>query len=289
MPTLSIHLQRLTSTLGLSTILVLSASAQADIYENYDPCKDYATKAVYQFRSQQMLGCGFTDTRWNENGAGQHHWCRTVRPKEIENETQARADLLLKCMNPQSSINQNDLSVSTESLTEEMHGAARRGANERLQQLIAAGANLAGQTSTLIDNALVSYNLKTLSFLQSLGIRLDAGQLNPLEVYISYGSNAQANAPDLKMLQWLLKQDLNPNQPSHGAYGTTPLAKAIDNQNLQALQLLLTAGANPNLDIRGQACKTNMPLDLAIDKGDEKIIAALRQASAKTQAQCSGN
>lgn len=289
MPTLSIHLQRLTSTLGLSTILVLSASAQADIYENYDPCKDYATKAVYQFRSQQMLGCGFTDTRWNEDGAGQHHWCRTVRPKETENETQVRASLLMKCINPQGSINQNDLSVSTESLTEEMHGAARRGANERLQQLIAAGANLAGQTSTLIDNALVSYNLKTLSFLQSLGIRLDAGQLNPLEVYISYGSNAQANAPDLKMLQWLLKQDLNPNQPSHGAYGTTPLAKAIDNQNLQALQLLLTAGANPNLDIRGQACKTNMPLDLAIDKGDEKIIAALRQAGAKTQAQCSGN
>ena len=55
------------------------------------------------------------------------------------------------------------------------------------------------------------------------------------------------------------------------------------------MKLLLSAGANPNLDIRGQACKTNMPLDLAIDKGDEKIIAALRQASAKTQAQCSGN
>ncbi|MFI0398571.1 MAG: ankyrin repeat domain-containing protein [Thiolinea sp.] len=289
MPTLSIHLQRLTSTLGLSTILVLSASAQADIYENYDPCKDYATKAVYQFRSQQMLGCGFTDTRWNENGAGQHHWCRTVRPKETENETQVRANLLMKCINPQGSINQNDLTVDTEHLTQEMLAAAGRGATERLQQLIAAGADLKGQQKAVMDNALSSREMKTLNFLQHSGISLDAGKFNPLEHYISYGSDAKAHAADLKILQWLLTHGVDPNKPGQGEGSSTPLAIAIDQNNLPAMKLLLSAGANPNLDIRGQACKTNMPLDLAIDKGDEKIIAALRQASAKTQAQCSGN
>ena len=277
------------ATLVVSSFLILSSYAQADIYENYDPCKDYATKAVYQFRSQQMLNCGFADARWNENGAGQHHWCRTVRPKETENETKARASLLMKCMNPQGSFNQNDLAVSTENLTQEMLAAAGRGATERLQQLIAAGADLTGQQKTVMDNALSSRELKTLSFLQRSGLPLDIGKFNPLENYISYGSDAKLHANDLKMLAWLVKNGVNPNAVSRVRDGVTPLTVAIEHNNLPALNLLLSAGANPNLDVRGQACKTNMPLDLAIDKGDEKIIAALRQAGAKSQAQCSAN
>lgn len=277
------------ATLVVSSFLILSSYAQADIYENYDPCKDYAAKAVYQFRSQQILNCGFADARWNENGAGQHHWCRTVRPKETENETKARANLLMKCMNPQGNFNQNDLTVSTKSLTQEMLAAAGRGATERLQQLIAAGADLKGQQSTVMEQALNSRETKTLSFLQRLGIPLDLGKYNPLENYISYGSDAKQQADDLKMLTWLLKNGVSPNATSQVRDGVTPLTVAIERSNLPVIHLLLRAGANPNLDVRGQACKTNMPLDLAIDKGDEKIIAALRQAGAKSQAQCSAS
>lgn len=277
---------------SLASLLVVLASASttthAALYEAYDPCKDYAAKGVYQFHSQQLLNCGFADARWNADGAGQHNWCRTVRPKATENETQARAQLLMKCMNPQGSINQNDLTVDGEHLTQEMLFAAGRGATERLQQLIAAGANLAGQQKTIMDYALGSRNLKTLSFLQQAGIPLDIGNSNPLETYIGYGSDAKANASDLKMLEWLLKTGVNPNKVSQVTDGGTPLAVAIKQENLPAIKLLLSAGANPNLDIRGQTCKTNMPLDLAIDKGDEKIIATLRQVGAKTQAQCSG-
>ncbi|HMT93792.1 ankyrin repeat domain-containing protein [uncultured Thiothrix sp.] len=282
------HLNRLSHTLILSSLLVLSSSISAGVYENYDPCQDYAAKAVYQFRSQQMLNCGFADSRWNEEGAGQHHWCRTVRPKATENETKARAELLLKCMNPHSSINQNDIAVDTEHLTQEMLAAAGRGATERLQQLIAAGADLKGRQKAVMDNALSSRELKTLSFLQHAGIALDVGNFNPLETYIGYGSDPKLNASDLKMLGWLLKNGVNPNSVSQVSDGGIPLAVAIEHDNLPALKLLLSAGANPNLDIRGKACQTNMPLDLAIDKGDEKIIAALREAGAKTQAQCSG-
>lgn len=284
----SVRLKRLACSLSLSTIVALSTGVQADVYESYDSCKDYSAKAVYQFRSQQMLNCGFADARWNENGAGQHHWCRTVRPKETENETKTRADLLLKCMNLHSSINQNDLTVNTEHLTQEMLAAAGRGATERLQQLIAAGADLKGQQKAVMDNALGSHEIKTLNFLQRSGIALDIGNFNPLENYIGYSSDAKLNAADLKMLEWLLKNKVNPNAVSRVPDGGTPLAMAIHHGNLPALRLLLRAGANPNLDIRGQACKNNMPLDLAIDKGDEKIMAALRQAGAKTQAQCSG-
>lgn len=282
------HLNRIANTLLCSSLIIWSSTSTAEVYENYDPCKDYAAKAVYQFRSQQMLNCGFADARWNEDGAGQHNWCRTVRPKETENETKARAQLLLKCMNPHSSINQNDLTVDSDHLTQEMLVAAGRGATERLQQLIAAGANLAGQQETIMDYALSSRELKTLSFLQHAGIPLDIGRSNPLENYIGYGSDPKANASDLKMLEWLLKNGVDPNAVSQVTDGGTPLAVAVRHQNLPAIKLLLSAGANPNLDIRGQACKTNMPLDLAIDRGDEKIITTLRQVGAKTQAQCSG-
>lgn len=273
----------------ISGFFVLNSHAQAGIYESHDPCKDYATKAVYQFRSQQLLNCGFADARWNQDGAGQHHWCRTVRPKETENETKARAQLLLKCINPHSSINQNDLMVDTEHLTQEMLDAAGRGATERLQQLIAAGADLTGKQQAVMDQALSSREMTTLNFLQQAGIALDVGKFNPLETYIGYGSDPKLNASDLKMLGWLLKNGVNPNAVSQVRDGGIPLAVAIEHDNLPALKLLLSAGANPNLDIRGKACQTNMPLDLAIDKGNEKIIAALREAGAKTQAQCSGS
>lgn len=273
----------------LSSLFALTGYAQANVYESYDPCQDYAAKAVYQFRSQQLMNCGFADTRWNENGAGQHHWCRTVRPKETENETKARANALMKCMNPQSSFNQNDLGVDTEHLTQEMLAAAGRGATERLQQLIAAGADFKGQQKAVMEQALNSREIKTLNFLKQAGLALDIVNFNPLENYISYGSDAKLNADDLKMLAWLLKNGVNPNTASRVNDGGTPLAVAIEHNNLPAVNLLLSAGANPNLDIRGQACKTNMPLDWAIDKGNEQIITTLRKAGAKTQAQCSVN
>ena len=264
--------------------LVFSAPLQAEIYDRADVCHDYAAKSVAQFHAQQMLNCGFADVRWNEDGAGQQQWCRTVSPQISEKETQARAQLLMHCINPQSSINLSDLTVSAEQLTQNMQDAARRGAYERLQQLIAVGANLTSQQSELMNNALVSYQLKTLNFLYGLGIPLQVGKLNPLDIYISYGSDAKVNAPDLQLLQWLINHGVDPNQISSVH---TPLTTAIENQNLPALALLLEAGASPNLDIYGKNCTTNMPLDFAIDKGNEAIIMALRKAGAKTQAQCS--
>ncbi|MFZ1386601.1 MAG: ankyrin repeat domain-containing protein [Thiolinea sp.] len=282
------HLNHIANTLLCSSLLILSSSVTAEVYENYDPCADYAAKAVYQFRSQQMLNCGLADARWNEDGEGQQNWCRTVSPKETENETKARAQLLMKCMNPHSSINQNDLAVDSARLTPEMLAAAGRGATERVQQLIAAGANFTETQKSLMHYALSSRDIKTLSFLQQAGIAVDIGQSNLLENYIGHGSDPKINASDLKMLDWLLKNGVDPNAVSQATDGDTPLAVAIRHQNLPALKLLLSAGANPNLDIRGQACKTNMPLDLAIDRGDETIMAALRQIGAKTQAQCNG-
>ncbi|WP_020396802.1 ankyrin repeat domain-containing protein [Thiolinea disciformis] len=265
--------------------LIASTVSLADTYElERDTCGEYSAKAVYQFHSQALANCGFSDARWNADGAGQHHWCRTVRPIEAERETAARAELLMKCLNPQGSINKNDLQVPISTLNSELVNAAGRGATERMQQVIAAGADLAKYQDSLMQSALSSQNTKTISFLMQIGLSLTKQNQSPLENFITYGKETKEN---LKTLKWLLSQGVNPNMIGQSSY--TPLYHAITRENPEVVTLLLQSGANPNIDIRGKNCTTNMPMDSAVDTGKENIIALLRRAGAKPQAQCNRN
>lgn len=270
-------------TLAIS-LLFAATSSQAQIHiTETDGCGSYAAKAVYQFRSQQAAGCGYSGLRWNEDGAGQHNWCRTVRPIEAENETKARATEILKCINPSASYNPNDFGIGVDTLNSELSLAASRGATERMQQLIAAGADFTSLSMDLMSNAIDSKKYKTIAFLQRMGVPLSTSGNNPLLNFISSSYN---NDNNIEMLKWLLKNGINPNDI--GGNGYTPLREAIQYDNEEVVALLLKKGANPNLDIQGGNCTTIMPLDLAVDSGNEEIIKKLRRAGAKTQAQCGG-
>ena len=64
------HIQPSQITLTLSLLFAATTSqAQIHITES-DGCGNYSAKAVYQFRSQQAAGCGYSGLRWNEDGAG---------------------------------------------------------------------------------------------------------------------------------------------------------------------------------------------------------------------------
>ncbi len=281
--------QKHKSTLSLTTLLtsglLLTAftHSQADIYvpPTRDACGTYAAKAVYQFRSQRLARCNFSGARWSEDGAGQHRWCRTVRPAVTENETKARATQLMRCLNPHSTINVNDLHLSTPVLDREMERAAGRGALERMQQLIAAGANFADHKDDLMGNAIVSGSSRMVAFLKRYGIPLSQPGKNKLNTLMW-----KSDPKGLQTVENLLKQGLNPNYTD--AMGNLPLADAITYGNEKMVALLLRYRANPNLDIKGGQCKTIMPLDLAIDKGHERIVNLLRRAGARSQAQCGG-
>ena len=263
-------------------LLLATAAPHADIYITPDACGNYAAKAVFQHRSQQAAHCGFADARWSEDGAGQHTWCRTVRPRETDNETQARATLLMKCLNPQGDINPNDLSLPHATLTSEMESAAYRGATERVQQLIAAGADFSRNQATLMEAAIRSGKTGMVGFFQRMGIALSTPGHSPLATYIEYG---EPTASSTKMLQWLLSNGADANHT--GSDGHTPLQTAIYHQNPKVVALLLRHRANPNLDVNGKNCTTAMHLDSAVDMGNEEVIKLLRNAGAKTQAQCS--
>ena len=274
----TLNLSKLTLACSL---LFASTVSQSEIHiTERDGCGNYSAKAVYQFRSQQAAGCGFADLRWNEDGAGQHNWCRTVRPIEAENETKARAKQLIQCLNPSASYNPNDFGISVSTLDSELQSAARRGATERMQQLIAAGADFTTLSSSLMSSALSSKKYKTISFLRKMGTPLSSEGGNPLSSFLYNGDE------NYKMLKWLLKNGVNPNHTDSS--GDTPLRDAISNGNEKAVSLLLKSGANPNIDISGGNCLTIMPLDFAVDIGDEKIISLLKKAGARTQAQCGG-
>ncbi|MGB1311571.1 MAG: ankyrin repeat domain-containing protein [Leucothrix sp.] len=262
--------------------LIAASGANAAIFEKeQSACGTYSAKAVYQFRTQKAARCGLSGGRWNENGAGQHNWCRTVRPAITEGETKARGMALMKCLNPRGSININDLHLEIGTLNNQLSNAARRGAVERMQQLIAAGANFDSKKESLMSIAVSSSKMKVIAFLRRFAVPISGPRQNPLAHLIGY-SEDQAS---LRYWEWLIKNGVNVNHT--GLYGNTPLYAAISSQNLKAVHLLLRYRVNVNLDINGGRCKTIMPLDLAIDKGNERIIHALRKAGARSQAQCS--
>ena len=272
--------QTILANLAISAVLV-SASAQAAIFEKeQSACGTYAAKAVYQFRSQKVARCNFSGGRWSQDGAGQHNWCRTVRPAITEGETKARGVALMKCLNPRGAININDLHLGVSTLNNQLSNAAGRGAVERMQQLIAVGADFESEKESLMSLAISSSQMKAVAFLRRYGVPVSGPGKSPLVNLIDY-SEDQAT---LRYWEWLIKNGVNVNHTN--GYGNTPLHRAVLYQNLKAVNLLIRYRANVNLDIKGGNCKTIMPLDLAIDEGNEKIIHALRKAGARSQSQC---
>ncbi|WP_020560152.1 ankyrin repeat domain-containing protein [Thiofilum flexile] len=269
----------------VGTLLMQVASAEIYLPPSRDACGNYAAKAVYQFRSQKLARCGLKGARWSNDGAGQHQWCRTVRPQITENETKARATELMRCLNRQSSIQVNDLPLNADVLNNELESAASRGALERMQQLIAAGAEVESRQGRLMISAVISYNTSVVLFLKRFGIPLAEAGSNPLSSLLSYGGS-NANAPSYRMMEFLLQQGINPNLPNGDGY--VPLKTAIEYGDQKGVTLLLRYRANPNLDVNGTKCKTVMPLDAAIDRGNQQIIQQLRKAGARSQAQCGG-
>jgi hypothetical protein len=60
-------------------------------------CDEYAKRAVAQHAQNQLLGCGYEDTRWNANLSFHSQWCRSSAAGEPEQETINRDAILRRC------------------------------------------------------------------------------------------------------------------------------------------------------------------------------------------------
>lgn len=68
--------------------------------EKGDQCKQYATTATRQYKKALAAECGFGSEmgRWSDDFDGHYTWCMNVDPQSRANETNARANSLIRCI-----------------------------------------------------------------------------------------------------------------------------------------------------------------------------------------------
>lgn len=271
---------------ALGLVLCLPVVQAAGIYdENPTFCEAYATKAVSQYQTAQAARCPSTGSRWNNDVAGQQKWCETVSEVVARAETEARAEALLQCFGG-GMVNAADLVLTPNALGGEMIRVVREAGLPRVQQVLAAGADLdyegmQGNDGKILFVAMGVGKLPIVAFFIGLGLNPNGtfnGGFSPigmvsrnhalLEYVLGHGGDAD-NTGELYDFQEL------------------PLFGAISSNDLKAVQILIKHGARVQVDEMMDECSASTLLDYAVGQGNPAIVAALRQAGAKTHAECS--
>ena len=156
-----------------------------------------------------------------------------------------------------------------------LHAAAQKKGSECIQILLSAKAkpSLTDKTGeTPLHRAVERGNLEAVHALLSAGAMpdvLDKNGNSPLIVAAMAGENRTT------VLKALLKAKANPNV-SGGYHNASPLHYAARSHNLEAVQLLLAANANPDaVDKEGKSA-----LDVA---SGQAVVSALEKAGAKSR------
>ena len=68
-------------------------------------CREYASRALAQNRTNLKLGCGFTGPRWHSNYNIHYQWCMRVSPQLRISEMRARVRQLEQCSKGRPDIN----------------------------------------------------------------------------------------------------------------------------------------------------------------------------------------
>lgn len=259
----------------------------------YDPaltfCASYSTKAVSQFHTAKAAHCNVAGLRWSDDFEGQKKWCESMRMGVAQAENLARAEILLDCFH--SSVKRpeaGDLEMIPDALGNAMIMAVNQGSLERVQQLLAAGTDLAyegmqGNDGHILFVAISAGYEPIIRFFIDLGMDPNGtsnGGHSPIAVSI--------DNPDL--LRYLLEHggDAN-NAGERYEFHELPLVAAINQGNLDAARLLISHGARVQVDEMMDKCSTSTLLDYAISEKQQDIARALRKAGAKTYAECSGH
>ena len=271
--------------IGFLMSLGLVGSVQA--LSIYDPelsrCDSYAVKAGSQFVTAQILKCSVQGLRWNNDIKGQSQWCAGVRPEITVSETKARANELLTCMKAPVAANEADLKLEPYQLGEATIRAIQADQLGRVQQLIAAGADVRfeggwGNDGRMLYVAISNAADKTTRFLInwkhfSPNASSNAGP-SPL------GKLLQKRPVNYKLLEFLLQNGADPNYIGELTHvGYLPLVIAIQNKDEKAIHLLIKYKAKVNLD-EGLIWEAGNILDIAMKSSTPKIVNLLKQAGA---------
>lgn len=270
-----------------SAILLSAPAAFASIYDATPAfCDAYAVKATSQYQTAQAARCEVSGLRWSDDEAGQKKWCEGVRENVAQAETHARAETLIQCLSPKSALNDSDLTLIPDALGAEMLGAVGKGKLTRVQQLLAAGADLDYEGMQGNDG-------------KALFVAISNGQESLIKFFIGLGMNPNGtfNGGFSPITTLLDKPKLLDYVLAHGGeadntgelydFRELPIVSAINSNNLEALTILLKHGARVQIDQMMGDCTTDTLLDYALSKpAKPAIIAALRKAGAKKHDEC---
>ncbi len=272
-------------------LFVLSTTTWANISTYiYDPappfCSAYATKAVSQYRTARAAHCNVAGLRWNDDFEGQKKWCESMREDIAQAENRARTETLLDCFHSSSKPHDNDLDMIPDTLGSTMIGAVREGDLERVQQLLAAGTDLAyegtqGNDGNILFVAISSGRENIVRFLVGLG-------MDPNSTFNGGYSPIAVSVGNSHLLGYLLEHGGDANNTGElYDFRELPLVSAINHGNLEAARLLIRHGARVQVDEFMDECSTSTLLDYAIKENQPDIAKELRNSGAKTYAECS--
>ena len=181
-----------------------------------------------------------------------------------------------------------------------MHIAAANGNCELAELLLKHGANIdvadsAGNTA--LHHAIEHYRPRSTSVRYSGKVVVSSNAKSVLDVLLlnvtdvnivnSFGETPLYKAASKELLDVVSKiLQLHGGNPNKGAVEKNSLTAACVIQNVKLVDMLLKHGANPN--VASTSCyphsKHNLPLFVAVDKGNTDIILSLLNAGASVNA-----
>ena len=305
---------QLLTTIGLS--IGLSASLQA---ADARFCDNYAKTAVKQQIGNVSQDCAEKGSRWSSSYIGHKAWCMGASKANASKESEARSSALGSCGADSYKINWNTLpNIPTvwDKLFVEMLEATKKDDVEAVKTMLGNGVNIRhdyqAKDGTILYHAVDLQAEKTALYLLSQKANTKAtskGGANALSKMIedksinyrllgallkggfdpNYAGQDTSDMAfplliatkknDYAAVQMLLQAGANPNLKRT----ETPLLYAVANRNMSMVQLLLKSGANPNLSSAMSSC---LPLDKAIKSGSRSVIEFLKTKGAKTAPNC---
>ena len=313
----------------LLILSVISASIHAD---KIAFCSNYAQASVRNHIDNVMSSCGYDDDLWSPSLKQHQKWCLADNTSAAQQNIIEQQRLLERCgRKPQRELGWDEMDFSVQNklfgaliiavamddvgslrIFEEegvdlnfewrlidgglLYWAIRNQASQVAHYLIEeklANPNLTsnGGPNPLVHllNRAPNVNYRLLDYLLRKGARPNHGGEEYSDTSFPFTTAATKN--DLESVRLLLKYGADAN-----LYETVPpLIMAIYNNNSRMVDLLLSAGANPNRGLHSLSCKkinrtqssgNLLAMDSAKVINNSRIIDALEKLGAKTTEQC---
>ena len=95
-------------------LLIIPFNVMCKTLNSEDYCHAYVSMSVNLFEENQVMGCNFSNSRWNDEGKKQFNWCRSVTKNITEKENNIRNLMLNRCIREKIFSKENFAHIASE-------------------------------------------------------------------------------------------------------------------------------------------------------------------------------